>query len=133
VKTNALRDRVTPTSPRRWRALPLNLYAYAALILVIFLGTVWAAQTAGVWATSGKVNANGQPVQVSGKDPSELKGWMTVNDVITAYNVPKDVFYAHFKLPASLPADTAMNQIEKLAPGFSVDAVRTWLAGGAKP
>jgi len=70
-----------PTRPRRWRSLRLNLYLYAALVLALFLGTIQAAKLAGVWSTSGKVTASGEQVQITGADPAEVKGWMTVKDV----------------------------------------------------
>jgi len=82
---------------------------------------------AGVWSTSGKVTATGEKIQATGADPAEIKGWMTLSEVITAYKVPQADLYAQFKLPADLAVATPLNQIEKLVAGFSVGAVRDWL------
>jgi len=60
-------------------------------------------------------------------------GWMTVGDVITAYKVSKEQFYAQFTIPADLPVATPLKDIEPLVPDFSVTAVRDWLAAWAAP
>lgn len=124
-----------PTQPHRWRRVRVSLHLYAAVVLVLFLGTVQAAQRAGFWSTSGKVTAGGAQVQITGTDPAEVKGWMTISAVITAYRVPKEEFYAQFGLPADLAPDTPLKEIEPIVPDFSVTAVRAWLAerGGPQP
>ena len=127
MRTESMQDRVVPTTPRRWKSVRLGLYVYAALILVVFLGSIQIAQMAGFWSTSGKVTATGEKIQATGADPAEIKGWMTLSEVITAYKVPQADLYAQFKLPGDLAVDTPLNQIEKLVAGFSVGAVRDWL------
>jgi hypothetical protein len=122
-----------PTQPPRWRSVRVNLAIYAALVLVLFLGVIESAKLAGVWSTSGKLTASGEQVQITGADPAEIKGWMTVDDVITAYRVPKEQFYAQFQIPADLPVTTPLKEIEPIVPDFSVTAVRDWLAAQAAP
>jgi hypothetical protein len=122
-----------PTQPARWRSVRVNLAIYAALVLVLFLGVIESAKLAGVWSTSGKLTASGEQVQITGADPAEIKGWMTVDDVITAYHVPKEQFYAQFQIPADLPVTTPLKDIEPIVPDFSVTAVRDWLAARAAP
>lgn len=122
-----------PTQPQRWRSIRVNLGVYAALILILFLGVIESAKLVGVWSTSGKLTASGEPVQITGADPAEIKGWMTINDVITAYQVPKEQFYAQFTLSADLPVTTPLKDIEPIVPDFSVTAVRDWLAARAVP
>jgi len=117
-----------PTQPLRWRSIRVNLVVYAALVLVLFLGVIETAKLAGVWSTSGKLTASGEQVQITGTDPAEIKGWMTIDDVLTAYRVPKEQFYTQFQIPADLPAATPLKEIEPLVPDFSVTAVRDWLA-----
>ena len=39
-----------------------------------------------------------------------------------AYRVPKEAFYAQFRLPADLPETTALKDIEPIVPDFSVTA-----------
>lgn len=122
-----------PTQPPRWWSIRVNLVVYAALVLVLFLGVIGSAKLAGVWSTSGKLTVSGEQVQITGTDPAEIKGWMTINDVITAYQVPKAQFYARFQIPANLPITTPLKEIEPLVPDFSVTAVRDWLAARAAP
>ena len=122
-----------PTLPHRWRSIQVNLYIYAALILVLFLGTIESAKLAGVWSSSGRVTASGEAVQITGADPAEVKGWMTIKDVMTAYHVPKETFYEQFTLPADLPETTALKDIEPIVPDFSVTTLREWLAARAAP
>lgn len=119
---------IVPTQPRRWKSLNVNLYLYGALAVLVFLGTIWAFQAGGVWSVSGKVTASGEKVQATGADPAEIKGWMRISDVLTAYNVPKAEFYARYKIPESVSVDAALKDIEANAPGFSVSDLRTWLA-----
>jgi cytochrome c len=54
-------------------------------------------------------------------------------EVVTAYDVPREEFYAEFKLPADLPLETPLKDIEPLVPDFSVTAVRDWLAERVAP
>ncbi len=122
-----------PSRPQRWRSIHVNLALYAALVLTLFLGVIETARLAGVWSTSGKLTASGEQVQITGADPAEIKGWMTIADVITAYHVPKEQFYAQFALPADLPITTPLKEIEPLVPDFSVTAVRDWLAARPAP
>jgi hypothetical protein len=122
-----------PTRPQRWRSIRVNLVVYAALVLVLFLGVIGSAKLAGFWSTSGKLTVSGEQVQITGADPAEIKGWMTINDVITAYHVPKEQFYAQFQIPADLPAATPLKDIEPIVPEFSVTAVRDWLVARAAP
>lgn len=119
-------SRVKPTN-HRWRSVAVNPYLYGLLVLALFLGTVQVARVMNFWSTSGKVTGAGEKIQPTGTNPAEIKGWMTINDVLTAYKVPQAEFYAGLNLPADLPLTTQMKDIEKKVPGFSVDAVRTWL------
>lgn len=117
-----------PTRTRRWRSLNINLFVYGVLVVAVFLGVIQAFQLAGVWSVSGKMTAGGDKIAATGADPNEIKGWMLIEDVLTAYNVPKADFYQKFNIPADLPTSAALKDIEKNASGFSVSALRTWLA-----
>ena len=126
------RDRVVPTQPRRWKSIRLNLYVYAALALLVFVAAVPLAQANDFWSISGKITGSGGKVAATGANPDEIKGWMTIAEVIAAYKVPQAELYAKFQIPADVPTSTAVSAVEKLAPGFSVSGLRTWLAGRPK-
>lgn len=119
---------IVPTQPRRWKSLNINLYIYGALAVLFFLGTIWAFQAAGVWSISGKVSTSGEKIQVTGADPTELKGWMKISEVLTAYGVSKAELYQRYNIPETVSVEMALKDIEANAPGFSVSDLRTWLA-----
>jgi hypothetical protein len=96
-------------------------------ILVVFMGTVYAFRAAGFWSVSGKVDRQGQAIQPLSGDTSTIKGWMTLEQISTAYNVPLAEILAAFGLPADTPASTPLNKLENET--FSVSDLRTWLGG----
>jgi hypothetical protein len=122
-----------PTPRRRWRTVAVHPYAYIALVLLLFFGVIQGFQRAGVWTTSSRVTATGEKVVATGKDPAEIKGWMTLGEVLAAYGLPRAEFDARFGTPADLPATTALKDIEQVAPGFSTESVRAWLKARPRP
>lgn len=128
------RPEVVPTN-NKWRAFRVNNYVFALLGLVLLLGTIQVSQAAGAWTTSGKVTAAGEMIVATGANPDEIKGWMTISEVTEAYGVSVEELYAKFDIPATVPTTAQVKEIEKEAPDFSVDDLRTWLkeraAGGA--
>jgi hypothetical protein len=78
--------RVIPTN-NRWRSWRLNIFAYMMIGLFLFLGSCGGAQLAGWWSTSGKVSLTGETIKATGADPAEIRGFMTIREVLTAYNV----------------------------------------------
>jgi len=124
----------TPNHPTRVRrSLHVSGLAYAALVLALFFGTIAIAQSAGLWSVSGKLSPDGAPVQLSGADPAEVKGWMTIQAVVDAYHVDQAALYARFSIPAETPPSTALKDLEAIAPDFSVTALRDWLATQSAP
>jgi hypothetical protein len=119
--------------PSTRRSYHISGLAYAVLTLLLFFGSIQIAQQAGLWSVSGKYTPEGQPVQLTGADPAEVKGWMTIQAVLDAYQVDKDAFYAEFAVPADVPTSAALKELEEVAPDFSVTALRTWLAEQATP
>jgi hypothetical protein len=94
-------------------------------ILVVFMGTVYAFRAAGFWSVSGKVDRQGQAIQPLSGDTSSIKGWMTLEQISTAYNLPLAEILAAFGLPADTPASTPLNKLENET--FSVSDLRAWL------
>lgn len=106
--------------------MKLNPYVYGLLVLVIFLGTIGVAQAGGFWSVSGKVSASGQKVEPTGADAQEIKGWMTLDSVATAYKVPVADIIIAFDLPEETIGDTPLKDLE--SEEFSVTKLRTWLS-----
>ena len=128
------RAQPAPTRPR-WRSVSVHPVLYAILGLALFLGPIGVTQLTGDWQTSGRGAGGGRVTTLTGADPAEIKGWMTIQMVVEGYGVTPQELYAQFKIPASLPVTTELRSIEAEAPGFSVNVLRTWLAqrlkGGA--
>ena len=103
----------------------INPFVYAFLVLVVFLGVVFVFQSAGIWSVSGKVDAKGQAIQPAGTDTSSIKGWMTLEQITTAYNVTLEEIIQTFSLPADTSLDTELRALE--SDTFSVSDLRLWL------
>lgn len=107
----------------------INPFVYGFLVLAVFLGVIYAFQASGLWSTSGKVNAQGGAVQPEASDVTTIKGWMTLEQISTTYNVSLEEIIQAFNLPADTPASTAVKDLE--SESFSVSGLRDWLASRA--
>jgi hypothetical protein len=107
----------------------INPFVYGFLVLAVFLGVIYAFQDAGLWSTSGKVNAQGGAVQPEASDVTTIKGWMTLEQISTTYNVSLEEIIQAFNLPAGTPSSTAVKDLE--SESFSVSGLRDWLASRA--
>jgi hypothetical protein len=130
-------------APTRTRLRTKRVPAAAplALSLLLLVAAVGAAQLAGFWSTSGRApgvaasSSTGEPatekdtssVPVS---PEDVKGWMTLDQVVRAGfpGVTEASLRAQFAIPADVALATPLKDLEAVAPGFDVTALREWLA-----
>jgi hypothetical protein len=105
--------------------MKINPFVYGVIVVSVFLGIIGGFQIAGVWSTSGKVSGSGERVQPSAADVNSIKGWMTLEQVSTTFNIPVADILSAFHLPADTPAATALKDLESAA--FDIPALRTWL------
>jgi hypothetical protein len=105
--------------------MKINPFVYGVVVLAVFLGVIFGFQWAGVWSTSGKVGATGERIAPSAADVNTIKGWMTLGDVSTTFNVPLAEIISTFNLPADISASTALKDLE--SDNFDIPALRTWL------
>jgi hypothetical protein len=103
----------------------INPIVFGILVLTVFFGTILGFQAAGVWSVSGKVSTSGDSVQPSADDVNSIKGWMTLEQITTTYNVPLAELLQQFELPADTAPTTAIKDLESDL--FSVTNLRTWL------
>ena len=103
----------------------INPFLYAFLVLAVFLGVIYGFQSAGIWSVSGKVDAEGQAVQPEASDVTSIKGWMTLEQICTTYNVTLEEIIQTFNLPADTAPSTAVKDLESGT--FSVTGLRDWL------
>ncbi|MCL4529349.1 MAG: hypothetical protein M1282_08050 [Chloroflexi bacterium] len=106
--------------------MKINPFVYGVIVLTVFLGIIFSAQGLGFWSTSGKVDSSGQAIQPSAADVNTIKGWMTLEQVSTTFNVPVSEILSVFDLPADTPASTALKDLE--SDTFDITALRTWLS-----
>lgn len=125
----------TTVSPKsRWAPLWLLAVVMVSLLTVLLVG----ANLAGWMTTTGRGNGGAAAEQVAptGADPAEIKGWMTIQQILDSYPVTKAALYSQFSIPADTPTATELREVMENAPGatLEVPALRTWLADqGSQP
>jgi hypothetical protein len=103
----------------------INPVIFGVFVLVVFWGTVLGFQTAGLWSVSGKITSSGEAVEPVASDVNSVKGWMTLEQISTAFNVPVVDILTQFKLPVETDPSTALKDLETDI--FSITSLRTWL------
>jgi hypothetical protein len=117
----------TVPTHNRWRSLGVPTLLYAALGLLLFLGSCGIAQGQGWWQATGTSSVTGQPVGVTGTNPAEIRGSWTIRQVIDIYKINQAELFVTFKIPAGTSLDARLSTLESAAPGFSVEALRAWV------
>ena len=120
--TPAATPSATPATTRR-RIPPV---AYGLLVVAVFAGVIGAGMASGSFLTTGKTTASGGQVAPQGESVAEIKGWMTLGAIATAWEVPLEEIIAAFALPADTAPTTAVKDLESDV--FSVTALKDWLA-----
>ncbi len=98
----------------------VNKWFVPVLAVVLLLGTVGVAQATGWWIVSGKSMVDVQNMTSS----ADIKGWMTFEQVAAGFGMETATLYAELGLPADLPPETALKEMEAIIPGFEVSTVR---------
>jgi hypothetical protein len=109
----------------------INPILYGFLVLAVFFGVILGFQAAGIWSISGKVTADGEAVQPSAGDVNSIKGWMTLEQIATTFNVSLADLLQQFNLPADTPPSTAIKDLE--SDTFDTTALRIWLQNPVQP
>jgi hypothetical protein len=109
----------------------INPFLYGVFVLAVFLGTILGFQAAGIWSVSGKITTSGESVQPISSDVNSIKGWMTLEQISLAFNVPVKDILKQFELPADTAPSTAIKDLETEV--FSVTNLRIWLQSRTEP
>jgi len=109
----------------------INPMVYGVLVLIVFIGVILGFQAAGVWSVSGKISSSGDQVQPVAGEVDTIKGWMTLEQISTTYNVPIADILKQFELPPDTSPSTAIKDLETDL--FSVTNLRTWLQSRMQP
>ena len=108
----------------------LNPFFMPALSITLLFGTVFGAQAAGVWSTSGRDTA-----ALDALTPADVKGWMTLYQISAGIPIPPDELYSLMGIPSDIPAETALKDLEGVVPDFEVSVLRerltAWQSGDA--
>jgi hypothetical protein len=130
--SSAITKKTRISTGSRWRSWRVNIFVFMMIGIILFFGSCSAAQAVGVWNTSGKISVTGQTITATGADPAEIKGFMTIQEVLTAYHVTWEEFYQKFNLPPDTILSSPLNTLEKISPDFSVTKLRIWLTEKTK-
>jgi hypothetical protein len=110
----------------------VNRFVLPIVIIVALLGTALVAQAVGLWSTSGR-----DTTDLSNLAPADVKGWMTLQQVMDGLGISQAELYPLAGIPAEVPPSTALKDLEPLVPDFSITTLRDKLtaraAGGAVP
>ena len=77
------------------------------LLIVGLLGTTFTAQALGFWTTSGR-----DAVDVTKLTPADLKGWMTLQQVIDGLPISQAELYQVAGIPSETPPSKALKDME---------------------
>ena len=108
----------------------LNPFFLPLLAMGALLGSVLVAQAQGQWSISGRT-----AVDLQSLAPEDLKGWMTLQQVMDGLGIAQADLYALMNIPADVPPSTALKDLEAIVEGFEVSLLREklteWLSGPA--
>ncbi len=100
--------------------MTVNKLLIPVLALVIFFGAIGAAQATGNWVVSGRQIYDAGNLS-SGSD---VRGWMSLQQVADGAGIEITEFYAQLNLPDSIATETALKDLEGVIPAFEVSTVR---------
>ncbi|NTU61948.1 MAG: hypothetical protein HGB05_00780 [Chloroflexi bacterium] len=106
----------------------VNRFLMPIIVIVALLGTTLIAQAAGFWSTSGK-----DSIDLDNMTSADIKGWMTLQQVMDGLDVSKEELYAVGGIPLDIPAETALKNLEGIVPDFEISTLREKLAAPANP
>jgi len=102
----------------KFASIPVRPLLAIALVVVVFFGSLYALDAAGLYRVSAVPTA-GETIQVA-----ELKGWMTITQGAEYTGVPLDRFYEAMGIPREVPETTAFRDIGSLVPGWTFGAMK---------
>lgn len=127
--------RPVPTQTRlHTRRVPVVMYVLALLVIPSLV--VVGFMSAGLWATTGtSITAQADTPSEDGgtgpaapADPADVKGSMTVQQVVDAFPTISAVqVLAQFSAPLDTPTSTQLKDLVESSDGMDLPAVRIWL------
>ena len=106
--------------------MKVNPFVMPIVLIVAMFTITLGAQATGNWTTSGRT-----AIDVTNFTAADLKGWMTLQQVIDGMKITREEFYSVAGFPADTPLTNALKDMESV---ISVTDLRTKLTaiyGGA--
>ncbi len=97
----------------------VNPFLVPIIVIAALLGSSLIAQAGGFWSTSGRTSVN-----LENLTAVDLKGWMTLQQVMDGMKVSKEQLYAAGNIPLDIPTSTALKDLEGIVPDFEVSTLR---------
>jgi hypothetical protein len=122
-----------PTSPSH-ASRRISPLAYVGVLLVLVGALLAGSQAIGWFRTTGQMSSSsGEHVApAAGADTSEIKGWMTLQQILDAYPVSAGALYAHLGISTATDPSTTLSELKESGVGaVDVPALRAWIADGA--
>src|SRR5512138_1645130 len=101
----------------------VNRFLMPVIVIVALLGTTLIAQAAGFWSTSGR-----DSIDLESMTASDIKGWMTLQQVIDGMEISKEELYPVGGIPLDTSPETALKDLEGSVPDFEISTLRDKLA-----
>ena len=134
-----------PTTPRL-RSAHIPVWAYVLVVIAVFSGaSSWPGTLAGSPRPAGARRSvplrcpgpTPRPAPSQGKHaapgagaaPEDVKGWMTLQQVLDAFPVTKAALYEQFGIPADTGTDTTLSGLKEV--GVSADSTSRPCAPGS--
>ena len=94
-------------------------FTLIVLVMVVFFGSIFGAQAAGVYNLTVAPLKAGESIKYN-----EVKGYMSIKEAAESTKTELKEFYKKFEIPDTIPAETKMKEISKLAEGYDFDKVK---------
>ena len=104
----------------------VNPFLIPILVIVALFGSSLIAQAGGFWSTSGRTSVDMENVTAI-----DLKGWMTLQQVMDGMQISQEQLYAAGNIPMDIPTSTALKDLEGIVPDFEVSTLREKLGAPA--
>lgn len=104
----------------------VNPFLVPIIVIAALLGSTLIAQAGGFWSTSGRTSVN-----LDNLTAVDLKGWMTLQQVMDGMKISKEQLYAAGNIPLDVPTSTALKELEGIVPDFEVSTLREKLGAPA--
>lgn len=97
----------------------VNYYLLPVIAIAALLGAAIIANALGIWSTSGRTVTD-----LVSLTPEEIKGWMTLQQVIDGVGIGQSDLYGLMNIPPEVPANTALKELEGIVLDFEVTVLR---------